>query len=291
MAQFNLITWNIQWGRGCDQRVDLRRIVRTARGMTDFDVLCLQEVARNFPELPGSGGEDQFRLLAELLPGYAAIEGIGTDVRAPDGAPARRQFGNMILTRLPVLQAFRHLLPWPADSEVPSMQRVAVEVVLQAAWGPLRVTTTHLEYYSERQRAAQVERLRELQAEAAAHAQDVGHARKEGGPFQNAARPESGILTADFNFRPDDPLYVRLQAPFVESAGAPRYVDSWQIVHPGVPHIPTLGVFDRAQWPEPFTCDFIFVTEDLARRVREVRVNSDTDASDHQPVLLSLNGN
>jgi len=196
------------------------------------------------------------------------------------------RFGNMILTRLPVLQAFRHLLPWPADPEVPSMQRVAVEVVLQAPWGPLRVTTTHLEYYSARQRAAQVERLRELQAEAAAHAQDVRHSRKEGGPFENAARPASGILTADFNFRPDDPLYARLQAPFVDAT--PRYVDGWEIMHPGAPHAPTLGVFDREQWPEPFACDFIFVTEDLVCRVREVLVNSDTDASDHQPVLLSL---
>lgn len=286
MAQFNLITWNIQWGRGCDGRVDLRRIVDTVRAMADFDVLCLQEVARNFRGLPGSRGEDQFRLLAELLPGYVAIEGIGTDVRAVNLAPARSQFGNMILTRLPVLQAFRHLLPWPADCDVPSMQRVAVETVLDAPWGPLRVTTTHLEYYSARQRAAQVERLRELQAEAAAHAQDVDHARKAGGPFQNAARPPSAILTADFNFRPDDPLYARLQAPYADAA--PSYRDSWQIAHPGEPHAPTLGVFDREQWPEPFACDFIFVTEDLAGRVREVRVNCDTDASDHQPVLLSL---
>ena len=330
MAHFNLITWNIQWGRGCDGRVDLRRIVDTARATADFDVLCLQEVARNFPGLPGSRGEDQFRLLAELLPGYVAIEGIGTDLRAASNA--RSQFGNMILTRLPVLQAFRHLLPWPADSEVPSMQRVAVETVLQAPWGPLRVTTTHLEYYSARQRIAQIERLRELQAEAAAHARDLDHSRKEGGPFQNAARPASSILTADFNFGPDDALYARLQAPFADapasseqgsslrdaivresgaasssagvasvsgvtspkgapvppSDGAPRYVDSWQIVHPGAPHAPTLGVFDREQWPEPFACDFIFVGGDLARRVREVRVNSGTDASDHQPVLLRL---
>jgi len=41
--------------------------------------------------------------------------------------------------------------------------------------------------------------------------------------------------------------------------------------------------------PEPaFACDFIFVTEDLVQRVEDVAVNVDTDASDHQPVLLSL---
>jgi endonuclease/exonuclease/phosphatase family metal-dependent hydrolase len=37
-----LITWNIQWGLGIDGRVDLERIVRTAREMADFDVICLQ---------------------------------------------------------------------------------------------------------------------------------------------------------------------------------------------------------------------------------------------------------
>jgi hypothetical protein len=77
-------------------------------------------------------------------------------------------------------------------------------------------------------------------------------------------------------------------APVLPSDGARRYVDSWQIMHPGAPHAPTLGVFDREQWPEPYACDFIFVTDDLAGRVRDVRVNADTDASDHQPVLLSL---
>ena len=39
-----LITWNIQWGCGVDERVDLDRIVRTAREMSDFDVICFQEV-------------------------------------------------------------------------------------------------------------------------------------------------------------------------------------------------------------------------------------------------------
>ena len=42
-----LLTWNIQWGCGTDGRVDLERIVRTARGVADFDVFCVQEVADN----------------------------------------------------------------------------------------------------------------------------------------------------------------------------------------------------------------------------------------------------
>jgi len=71
-----LITWNVQWCRGCDGVVDPRRIVRVAREMGDFDVLCLQEIARNFPDLEGSGGEDQFSMLGELLPWFTGIEGV-----------------------------------------------------------------------------------------------------------------------------------------------------------------------------------------------------------------------
>jgi len=280
-----LISWNIQWCRGADGKVDPARIVGAARDFADFDVLCLQEVARNFPGLAGSAGEDQYRVLAALLPGYSFIEGVATDVLAPDGT--RRAFGNAIASRLPVLQVFRHLLPWPADDSVPSMQRSALEVMLQTRTGPIRVTTTHLEYYSSAQRAAQVERLRDLQEKAARRAHHPPRAEKEGGPFARTPQSASAILTGDFNLRPEDPLHARLQAQI--AGGVPPYRDAWQVRRSGTKHPPTLGVFDREQWPEPpFCCDFVFVTEDLAPRIEDVVVNGATDASDHQPVLLVL---
>ncbi|HET8875579.1 MAG TPA: endonuclease, partial [Casimicrobiaceae bacterium] len=73
-----LITWNVQWCRGVDLVVDPARIVREAQRLDDFDVLCLQEIADNYPDprLPGSSGEDQFARLAQLLPQYTAIPGI-----------------------------------------------------------------------------------------------------------------------------------------------------------------------------------------------------------------------
>ena len=281
----NLITWNIQSCRGCDGVVDPARIVRVCREMADFDVLCFQEVARNYPDLDAGAGEDQFAKLAALLPGYTPAEGVAVDVLAADGA--RRQFGNAVFSRLPVLQIFRHLLPFPADPLVPGMQRVAIEAVVRAPGGPLRVTTTHLAYYSQRQRAAQIERLRDLHAAAAGQAGDAAHPRKDGGPFQAMPRPVSAILTADFNFKPDDPLYRRIQAPV--GADVPAYADGWHIAHPGRAHQPTLGVYDKKQWPgDAYCCDFIFVTADLAPRVEDVTVNAATDASDHQPVLLKL---
>jgi endonuclease/exonuclease/phosphatase family metal-dependent hydrolase len=279
-----VITWNIQWARGADGVVDPRRIIRVCREIGDADVLCFQEVGRGFPGLAGSAGRDSFAGLAAELPGWTAVEGIGVDALGPGGT--WQQFGELILTRRPVVQAFRHLLPWPGDPKVPSMQRVALEVVIALARGPLRVTTTHLEYYSSRQRAAQVERLRELQAEAAAHAADPPFPAKADGPMETRPRPRSGILTADFNFTPADPLYARLQAPI---EGSPAYRDAWRICHRDAPHPPTVGLYDKVQWPgEPFACDFIFVTEDLAPQVEEVVVEGATQASDHQPVLLKL---
>ena len=139
------------------------------------------------------------------------------------------------------------------------------------------------------QRAAQVERLRDLHVEAAsreARAKDADESERRG-PFAWTPRPRSAVLVGDFNFRPDDPLHARLRAPF--DAGVPAFRDAWAIVRPGEPHAPTLGLYDKAQWPgDPFTTDFVFVTDDLAGRVEAVTVNDRTEASDHQPLLLRM---
>src|SRR5262245_36229710 len=232
----NLISWNVQWCRGCDGRVNPARISKVIKEMADVDVVCLQEVARNFPCLPGSAGENQYETLAGLFPDYTVIKGVAIDVLAPEGD--WREFGNALITRLPILQVYRRLLPWPPDSSVPSMQRSAIEVVLGSPSGPFRVTTTHLEYYSAKQRAAQVEELRDLQIEAGGHAL-APQPGKEGGPFQPIARPASAILTADFNVRPEDPLHARVQAPL--AAGYPTDRDRLPVRHRGQPHPPALG--------------------------------------------------
>ncbi len=193
----------------------------------------------------------------------------------------------MVCSRLPVRQALRHLLPWPAEDDVQSMQRVAVETTLDTALGPLRVTTTHLEYYSRRQREAQIDRLRELHREAVAHARARRAGTASDGPFEPVPRAAPAILTGDFNFRPDAPEHARLLADFDDST--PPYVDAWELLHPGQPHPPTIGLFDKVQWPGPaFTFDFICVSADLAPRVRDIRVDDRTDASDHQPMLIEL---
>lgn len=116
-----LLSWNVQWGRDASGVVDLARTVREAQRLADFDVLCLQEVTRGFHALPGGPGDDQYAELAELLPGYTVIEAIGADLPAapaqrgvsPADKALRRQFGNALVTRLPVQQVFRRAFRGP----------------------------------------------------------------------------------------------------------------------------------------------------------------------------------
>jgi endonuclease/exonuclease/phosphatase family metal-dependent hydrolase len=279
-----LITWNIQWGRGIDGRVDLGRIVRTAREIADFDVICMQEVADNFPGLAGNDDSDQFEALANLLPGYRKIAGFAVDV-AGDGA-RRRRFGNVIFSRYGVLSVRGHALPWPADPGKETMPRVAIEATLQAPMGALRVTTTHLEYYSDVQRRAQAQRLARIHDEACGRALHPGRATAEGGPFDSTPQTTQAILVADFNFAPENPAYADIQHS--PEAEVPPYRDAWPIAHDRRPHEPTFCVHSQAYSKEPYCCDFAFVSADIAGRVHDVRVESQTQASDHQPVLLDL---
>lgn len=279
-----LLSWNIQWGRGMDGRVDLARILKTIRQQGDVDVICLQEVAVNFPGLPGSRGEDQVAELSAGLPGYMPIYGAATDV--PDGRGGRSQFGNVILSRLPVGQVWRHMLPWPAETGRPSMQRVLVEAVIDADIGPLRVMTTHLEYYSQQQRESQIDAIRRRHVEACTLSRRVLLAEEQGGTFEVFSCPVQALLCGDMNFPASAPERSRMLAPF--TTGEPGFRDAWDVLHPGEPHAPTCGIHpvDFVDRPECF--DFVFVTDGLAGRLRMHGIDAMTDASDHQPVWVVL---
>ena len=158
--------------------------------------------------------------------------------------------------------------------------------VVQAPMGAIRVTTTHLEYYSDIQRRAQADRLRVLHDEACGRAAAPGFPTSEGGPFDVMPQPTRAILTGDFNFPPEHPAYGEIQRPL--AGGGPRYCDPWPHLHGRRPHAPTFCVFDERYSKTPYCCDFAFVSEDLLPRTRSIEVDGTTQASDHQPVLLEL---
>jgi len=271
----SILTWNIQCGRGCDGRFDLARIARVAEAMGDSDVLCFQEVARNDPQY--ADGADQLAELQALFPRHLAF--FGTALDRPGTGAERRQFGNLLLSRLPVLQVFFHLLPHPAEGGIKHMQRQAIEAVVETRTGPLRVITTHLEYYSAAHRAAQIERLRALQAEVAEN--EARPPKPAASPYDPVPRPASLVLCGDLNFLPHEDEFRALFAP--------PLLDAWRSARGAEPHPPSTGLYDRRQWPMGGHCrDYFAVTPDVAQRVADVAIDSATDASDHQPLRLTL---
>ena len=280
-----ILTWNIQWGRGANGPVDLARQLREAGAMGEFDVLCLQEVTSGFSSLPGHPGPDQWREIADALGAQYTVIG-GFALERDDGARNQR-FGNAIATRLPVLYVIRHALPCPPDA-TPTMPRMAIEAIVRAPFGPLRVITTHLEYYSETQRLAQINALRAIHAEGctrAAHPPILGP-EPENGPFRPLAQTSATVICGDFNCKADSPAKHLATAPFTRE---PALHDAWEIKHGSRPQPPTFGVHDRAGWTEPaYACDFMLVSEPLRERLLRVEVNGTTQASDHQPMLLEL---
>jgi endonuclease/exonuclease/phosphatase family metal-dependent hydrolase len=263
-----------------DGRMDPNRVVDHARSMADFDVLCLQEVSDNFPELAQNDGVDQFAAFAGLLPSFTPVEGIALDIA--DADRRRKRFGNMVLSRYPVAQVLRYTLPWEADA-TRNMPRLLIEALVLSPSGPIRVMTTHLEYSSDKLRRAQVEAIREVHRTAC---EREALPREDGpGTYVRVPGSRSAIVTGDFNMSPEDPTRLRLLEQFEN--GASRLVDAWSAAYPSAPHPPSFCLFDQTNGPA-HCCDFVFVTSDLVPRIRSVLYDTVTQVSDHQPVLLEL---
>jgi endonuclease/exonuclease/phosphatase family metal-dependent hydrolase len=232
--------------------------------------------------MPGAPGDQPAQLQA-LLPGFQVFFGAAVDEFTPDGR--RQRFGNLIATRLPVLQVQHHALPWPADAGIRSMPRMCTVITVRdPQLGAVRVMTTHLEYYSKSQRMAQAHALRDLHVEAVAQAAAPPLDDHSGSPFQAKVHTPHAILCGDFNLEAHEPEYTLIQQP----VGGSRLHDAWRQLHGAAAHPPTFRLFDRTYGPEPVACDFVFVGDGRVDRVRHVGVDSQTRASDHQPVLLQL---
>jgi endonuclease/exonuclease/phosphatase family metal-dependent hydrolase len=142
-----VMTFNIRHGHGVDQRVDLARtagVIRAARP----DVVGLQEVDRHFGDR--SGFLDQAQWLAAALSMHLAY-GANLDFDPPAAGRPRRQFGNALLSRHPVLNSENLLLPRSGGHEQRGMLRGQIE----AGGRHWQVYTTHLQPNDPAERLAQ----------------------------------------------------------------------------------------------------------------------------------------
>lgn len=267
-----IVSWNIQAAKGVDGVTSSKRIADDIQAFSNADVICLQEVLR-------TADDDQVHDIAGFFPDHEVYFGSAINRAHPSG---RLEFGNMILTRLNVLQAVYHKLPEPAEPEAKNMPRQAIELILQYNGEPLRVVTTHLEYFAFQQRTAQVHYLAQHHLECI---QRFRHPSPTGGTEQFESIPETAlsIYAGDFNLTVDSDDYKHLTTNTAVSG----LKDCWRLVHGEKPHDPTCGIFDHVQWEEGSHCrDFFFASADMAARVSDMGVQLETAASDHQPIKI-----
>jgi len=278
-------SWNIQNGKGADGVVSLPRIAEVISRMGEPDVICLQEVSRHLPVSGAGFAVDQIAELADLFPGYEVIFGVAIEAAGAAGTQ-RWQYGNATLSRLPVTSVFHHALPQPPHAGVRQMPRQVSEVTVATGNTSLRVMNTHLEYHSLEQRLAQIARLRDLHLQAAAVANNLPDY-DDSGSYRFLDRPESCVLCGDFNIEVGSPEYAAMLVPAADDGVVFR--DAWRICHVDRPHEPTCGVHDTVQWPQgPHCRDFFFVAGAAACAVDGVCVDIETNASDHQPLMLAI---
>ena len=244
-----LVTFNTHHGVGPDHRHDLPRLA-TLLASVEADVICLQEVDRHFGER--SDDVDQALLLSRAL-GMQLAWGPAIDDPRPGEEPPR-QYGNALLSRLPILISDVHPLPGGGEP------RVALRTLVELDGGALWVTTTHLTTASPEERAAQVAAVAGLHTE----------------PM------ETGVIVGDFNAAPDAPELGVLRQRFTDAWNLARARDDqagWRFWSRDEGHTHPAG-FPRRR------IDQVWVSAGVG--VAGAHVLDAEGTSDHLPLVVDL---
>jgi len=243
-----LVTFNTHHGVGGDDRHDLPRLAKVLAA-ADADVICLQEVDRHFGDR--SEDVDQALLLSRALDMQLAW-GPAIDEPRPDGDA--RQYGNALLSRLPVLVSDVHRLPGSGEP------RSALRTMLELDGGTLWVTATHLTTRSPQERAEQVAAL------AALHTGEMA----------------AGVLVGDFNADADAPELAGLRERFADGGGLAGDRDDqagWRFWQRDEGHTHPARAPHRR-------IDQVWVSPGV--QVASAQVLDAAGASDHLPLMVDL---
>ncbi len=290
-----LVSYNIQYGFGADGRYDLER---AARIVADADVIALQEVERFWKR---SGEDDQPERLGRLLPDHYWVYGPAFDMDASfrDAGGRivnrRRQFGTMILSRLPIVWSRLHLLPMRRMVRPLNTQNAALECLIRTPCGPIRFFSIHLAHIGAE------ERLEEIDFLMARHRRTEA----EGGPW-SGTDDEPGRSWSNGEAEPECPLASIWMGDFNSELGSAEYkrITGDNPYHPDAAYF--AGFADAAllvgQRPQNLyshlkqiegrelkrRLDYCFVGSMLAGRVKAHRIDNDAVASDHHPVWVDI---
>ncbi len=281
------VTYNIQYGKGRDNRIDLSRIAHEISGA---DLIALQEVDRFWPR---TGQVDQVQYFQDRFSDYYSVYGAGVDLHISGSRPGsrqRRQFGNLILSRYPLESSRHHLLPKHGSIGPLSLQRSAIEATIIINERPLRVYSIHLTHLSAATRLPQVERILEIHRQAVHEGHAVagtlaGMDWESGVSNQSVA--EHAILFGDFNFQPDSREYSRIVGPLSDYGGhitSPcGFVDAWRQCGHDKFQGPTSDVHGA-----PCRLDYAFVSSAIRHSITGCRVDEGATGSDHLPVWVDI---
>lgn len=289
------VSFNIQYGFGLDGRYDLERAAAAVAGA---DVIALQEVERHWLR---TGEDDQPELLSRLLPDYFWVYGPAYDMdasrREADGRVVnrRRQFGTMLLSRLPIVWSRLHALPMRRMVRPLNTRNPALETLIRTPAGPLRVFSIHLAHVGVEERLEEIAYLKEQ------------HRRVpfEGGPWSGSddepqrnwtndepepEAPLAAIWMGDFNCEPGGDEYHAVAGRQTHRPNA-AYHDAFVDAAVAAGQAATVGhshfrIFEGRE--QKRRLDYIFVGGMLAGRVRSVRIDTECPASDHFPVWAEI---
>ncbi len=282
------VTYNVQYGIGLDGRYDVARIAEAVRGA---DVIALQEVSRNNPN---NGGRDMVAELGELLPEYFAVFGapfrieMGSSLEGSRAVTRHFEFGNMVLSKTPILASRNLLLPRTRTFDRLNLQRGALEALVATPFGPVRFYSLHLDHTSPTERIAQIRFLLEKVLAYATEGGAVTGVSEMG--FPEPPHPEEFVLMGDFNLQPGSPEYVAMTGLRDVEFGIARRAG-----HP-VDASPAAEA-DRITWIDPKRpddpkrrrcLDYCFVYAGLAPKVKACTVDTDAVGSDHRPVWTEI---
>jgi len=299
-----IVTYNIQFGLGKDERFDLERVASEVDGA---DVIALQEVERYWQR---SGNVDQPAQLAKFLTKYYWAYGPYFDVDAstsePDGRikNVRRQFGNMILSKTPILSTRLFPLPKSALRHRHNMVVGVFEGVVKLVNdGALRIYNAHLGARSQHDRVAQINSIRKTIRSAPAqggawtgpHAQSMWEAHGHKLWEEDSTpppMPESFVLLGDFNLEYKDPEYDHLVGPMDGDLGRissrEEFIDT--CVVSGHEENEGTTFLDATSSGETrgMRIDYAFVDESMKKQVLGARIDEQAQGSDHQPYWIDL---
>jgi endonuclease/exonuclease/phosphatase family metal-dependent hydrolase len=289
-----ITTYNIQYTRSRDDKFDLQRIVDTVK---DSDVIALQEV-ENFWDR--SGNISQSAEIARLLPDHYYVWGPTVDVLkvsdAQDKRPTehkRRQFGNMILSRHPILSTRNHVYPKFTAPGPHTIQRGAIEALIALPSGPVRFYSTHLDHLASRYRMVQLQELVGVSERALRDGPSIGGREIVPSWREEPALPDmprEAILLGDFNFEPTSPEYEWIAGPINRFHGrlsdAAGFADAY--VAAGNADDQGHTLYRDFEAKTGIRIDYCFVPTWMKDRVKKAWVDEAADGSDHQPLRIEL---